>query len=215
MLADAAHYDDGRCTASGLTAQTALDHHHVVDHGFVWLSFVDPSRDELLELQERFGLHEVAVDDILLRHDRPKFETYPGEVYFVVLRTAYYGDDARLHFGELAVFLGRDFVVTSRKGGAHAQGSARTALEARPDLLAHGVSAVLWAILAKVVRDIGPVVDALDDDLIDLEGDVFSDNDTDPTWRSSSPTVRTSRCARSRAGRPSSRCRPSSPACSG
>ncbi len=151
--------------------------------GFDWLSFVDPSREELLELQARFGLHEVAVRDILLRHDRPKFEAYPDDVYFVVLRTAYYGSDARAHFGELAVFLGRDFGVTCRKGGAHAQGSARAALEARPDLLVHGVGAVLWAILAKVVGDIRPVVDQLDDDLIDLEADVFSDTDSDPTRR--------------------------------
>lgn len=150
---------------------------------FVWLSFVDPSVEEMHELRRRFGIHELVCSDILSRHDRPKFEAYDDDVLLVVLRTAYFGDDARAHFGELAVFLGDTFVVSARKGGQHAQGSARASLEARPDLLEHGVSAVLWAILAKVVGDIRPVVDELDEQLTVLEERVFSDEDHDPTRR--------------------------------
>jgi magnesium transporter len=183
VLVDAAHYHDGACTARELTFDGALEVHHE-NHGFVWLSFVDPSRAEMDELRQRFGLHELAAEDILSKHERPKFETYDDDIYLIVLRTAYYGmEDARVHFGELAVFLGDTFVVSARKGGAHAQGSARESLEARPDLLAHGVSAVLWAILGKVVADIRPVVDALDENLVDLEIEIFSDDHGDSTRR--------------------------------
>src|SRR5262249_21979111 len=151
------HYREGLCTAAGLGVDQALALHRG-EHGFVWLSFVDPSAEEFDELKRTFGLHELAGTDILSRHDRPKFEVYDDDVYLVVLRTAYYGPDGRAHFGELAVFLSDTFVVSARKGGQHAQGTARASLEARPDLLEHGVAAVLWVILAKVVADIRPVV---------------------------------------------------------
>jgi magnesium transporter len=181
MLVDAAHYHEGLCTAAGLGVDQALELHG--DRGFVWLTFVDPSEDELLYLRETFGLHELVGRDILARHDRPKFEAYDDDVLLVVLRTAYFGADRRAHFGEIAVCLSNDFVVSARKGGQHAQGSARRALEARPDLLEHGVSAVLWAILDKVVSDLRPVVAELEETLVELEEQVFSDEDTDPTRR--------------------------------
>jgi magnesium transporter len=183
MLVGAAHYHDACCTAEGLSTDDALRLHDE-DPGFVWLSFVDPSSEELRDLQDRFGLHEVAGEDILARHDRPKFEAYDDDVYLVVLRTAVYDPEARkARFGELAVFLGETFVLSTRKGGPHAQGSARASLHTRPDLLGKGVSAVLWVILAKVVSDLRPVVEQLDDDLMDLEEDVFSEDGGDDITR--------------------------------
>jgi magnesium transporter len=141
MLVGAAHYETGACTAEGLTLDAALDLHRR-DGGFVWLSFVDPGPEELRGLADTFGLHELACADILSLHECPKFECYDDDVYLVILRTAYYGDDHRAHFGELAVFLGDTFVVTARKRGPHSQRSARATLLERGDLLAHGVSAV-------------------------------------------------------------------------
>jgi magnesium transporter len=183
MLVDAAHYHEGSCTARGLSHDAALAVHQERP-GFVWLSFVDATQAELAGLRDTFGLHELAGEDMLLRHERPTFEVYDGDRYLVVLRTARYDPEQRTaQFGELAVFLGETFVVSSRRGGAHAQGTARANLQARPDLLSHGVSAVLWAIVAKVVSDIRPVVDALDEDLVELESLIFSDAVADHTRR--------------------------------
>ena len=181
MLVGAAHYEDGLCTAEELSVDAALDIHRQ-DAGFVWLSFVDPGAEELHALAGALGLHELACEDILSAHECPKFESYDDGMYLIVLRTARdEADERRARFGELAVFLGDSFVVTARKRGPHAQGSARATLLARSDLLACGISAVLWAILSKVVADIRPVVAALDRDLVELEAQVFCDDDTDPT----------------------------------
>src|SRR5262249_19492179 len=82
VLAAAAPHSDGASPARGLGAGAALASHRR-DDGFVWLSFVDPAPEELRDLQYGFGLHEVAGEDMLARHERPKFEAYPGPVYLV------------------------------------------------------------------------------------------------------------------------------------
>jgi magnesium transporter len=182
MLVGGAHYLEGTRVGGELTVAEALRTRRE-QPGFVWLSFVDPTPDELGEVAGALDLHELVVDDALSAHERPKFERHDGG-YLVVLRTAFYDAELRrARFGELAVVLGDRYVVTARKGGTHAQGSARAKLEARPDLLANGVSAVLWTVLTKVVDDIHPVIEALDDDLIEVEAQVFSDNGDDPTRR--------------------------------
>lgn len=180
MLTDAVVYEGGRVRESGLTIAEALR----VDRagpGFLWLSFVDPTEAELAELREGFGLHELVAEDILSPHERPKFEAFDGDAHLMILRSASHHGD-RVHFGELAVYVGDGFVLSARKGGPHAQGSARAVLESRPDLLEKGEGSVLWAILDKAVTDIRPVVDALDEELIQLEADIFSDSE-DPTQR--------------------------------
>jgi magnesium transporter len=106
---------------------------------------------------------------------RPKLEAYDGEVHLVILRTARYDDAAEeIDFGEISVFLAPTFVITVRQGVASELHGARLRLEQRPELLAVGPAAVLWAILDHVVDDYAPVVRGLEDDIDQLEATVFS-----------------------------------------
>lgn len=181
MLTDAVVYEGGRLRQSGLTIAEALRLHRGDGSGFLWLAFVDPTEAELAQLREGFDLHELVAEDILSAHERPKFEEFDGDDHLMILRSAHHNGDG-VHFGELAVYLGDGFVLSARKGGAHAQGSARARLESRPDLLEKGEGSVLWAILDKAVTDIRPVVDTLDEELIELEADIFTDAE-DPAPR--------------------------------
>ena len=107
--------------------------------GFVWLGLFEPTPEELAEVRESFGLHELAVEDAQTFHLRPKVEPYEGDVQLVILRTARY-DDAReeVDFGEISVFVGPTFVITVRQGVASELRGARTRLEHRPELLEGG-----------------------------------------------------------------------------
>jgi magnesium transporter len=145
--------------------------------GFVWLGIVEPEPEELEQVQERFGLHDLAVEDAQSFHLRPKVEQYEDDakVLFVVLRTARYDDDREeVDFGEVSVFLSERFVITVRQGAASDLHDARLRLERRPELLGEGPGAVLWAILDKVVDDYAPVVEGLERDIEEVEKTVFS-----------------------------------------
>jgi magnesium transporter len=179
VIVDCAHYRDGRRQHEG---PMELDRAAAIctaedGAGFVWLGIVEPEEEELELVQARFGLHDLAVEDAQSFHLRPKVEQYEDDerVLFVVLRTARYDDDREeVDFGEVSVFLSQRFVITVRQGVASDLHGARLRLERRPELLAEGPGAVLWAILDKVVDDYAPVVEGLERDIEEVEKTVFS-----------------------------------------
>ncbi|MFF4259642.1 magnesium and cobalt transport protein CorA [Streptomyces sp. NPDC001663] len=149
-------------------------------HDFVWLGLHEPSETEFAEVAEIFGLHPLAVEDAVLAHQRPKLESY-GDVLFAVFKTVTYVEHEQLtatsevvDTGEIMVFAGRDFVITVRHGRHGSLGPLREDLEARPEQLAKGPSAVLHAIADHVVDDYLTVTDAVQDDIDEVESEVFS-----------------------------------------
>jgi magnesium transporter len=182
VIVDCAHYRNGRRQRE---EPMSLDEAAAIcagpEEGFVWMGLVEPSADELAEVQERFGLHELAVEDVQSFHLRPKLEIYDESVYFLVLRTVRYGE-GRVDFGEISLFIGAGFVISVRQGGASDLHPARLRLEKHPELLREGTAAVLWAVLDQVVDDYAPVVEGLERDIEELEGTVFA-GDVAPTER--------------------------------
>jgi magnesium transporter len=144
--------------------------------GLAWIGLRRPTEDEFAAVAEEFGLHELAVEDALLAHQRSKLERY-GETFFVVLRAARYLDKPEVvEFAELHVFVGPDFVVTVRHGDMPDLARVRRRMESEPDLLARGTEAILYAIVDRVVDDYGPVVAGLDNDIDQIEAEIFSGN---------------------------------------
>jgi magnesium transporter len=145
------------------------------ERGFVWIGLVEPDAAELAEVQARFGLHDLAVEDAQTFHLRPKVEKYEeADIVFAVLRTArYLAESDEVEFGEVSVFLSRRFLITVRHGAASDLHGARQRLERRPELLREGPPAALWAILDKIVDDYAPVVEGLEQDVEEVEATVF------------------------------------------
>jgi magnesium transporter len=151
--------------------------------GFVWVELVEPTTPEFEAVRREFDLHELAVEDAVKAHQRPKLERY-GDTLFVVLKTVAYEGEARMvETGEVMLFVGRDFLVTVRHGPAGGLGGVREELERRPDLLALGPTAAMYALIDRVVDCYRPVAEAVDDDIEELEGAVFSDARTNPVER--------------------------------
>ncbi|HET6855903.1 MAG TPA: magnesium and cobalt transport protein CorA, partial [Streptomyces sp.] len=141
--------------------------------GMAWIGLHRPSEAEILTLAAEFDLHPLAVEDAMEAHQRPKLERY-GETLFVVLRAARYLDAAEeVDFGELHVFVGRDFVITVRHGAAPDLSAVRTRMEETPELMALGPEAVLYAILDAVVDGYAPVVEGVQNDIDEIETEVF------------------------------------------
>jgi magnesium transporter len=141
--------------------------------GVAWIDLYRPTDEEFSEVAREFGLHELAVEDTLHAHQRPKLERY-GSTLFCVLKSARYVDETEtVEFGEIHVFAGRGFVVTTRHDDACDMTSIREGLEARPDLLRRGPIAILHAIMDRVVDDYHPVVAGLENDIDEIEDEVF------------------------------------------
>ncbi|MEU5187689.1 magnesium and cobalt transport protein CorA [Streptomyces klenkii] len=170
----AAVYRDGRRVATPDSLADTYRLLHEQPEGMAWIGLHRPSERELLSLAEEFGLHQLAVEDALEAHQRPKLERY-GDTLFVVLRAARYLDaPEEVDFGELHVFVGRDFVITVRHGAAPDLSAVRRRMEATPELLSLGPEAVLYAILDAVVDGYAPVVAGVQNDIDEIETEVFS-----------------------------------------
>jgi magnesium transporter len=175
MIVDCAHYRDGRRQHEAPMRPEDAAAICRAEPGFVWLGMVEPEPGELANMQEVFGLHELAVEDAQSFHLRPKVEQYGEGISFVVLRTArYVAEREEVEFGEIAIFIGPSFLITVRQGAASDLHGARLRLEQRPQLLKVGPHAALWAILDKVVDDYAPVVEGLERDIEDVERTVFA-----------------------------------------
>ncbi|MHC5702979.1 magnesium and cobalt transport protein CorA [Streptomyces tirandamycinicus] len=172
-LVDAALYRDGRRMET--PASLAEIYHRLPGEPgtMAWIGLFRPSPAQLWEAAEQFGLHELAVEDAIVAHQRPKLERY-GKTLFVVLRPARYLDEAEeVDFGEIHVFVGPEFVLTVRHSQAPDLAVVRSRLEADPDLLALGPEAVLYAILDAVVDGYAPVIAGLLHDIDEIETEVF------------------------------------------
>jgi magnesium transporter len=185
MIVDSAHYKDGsRQHDEALTPEEAAERAKSAESGeFVWIGIHEPEAGDLDRLAALFGLHELAVEDAQNAHQRPKIEDY-DDAFFIVLKTAHYHEDREVvHFGEIHIFAGAGYVITVRHGPGSELASARQRLEARPDLLRLGAASAVWAVLDKVVDDYIPVADAIEDDIEEVETDVFDDDVPAPTAR--------------------------------
>jgi magnesium transporter len=167
-------YVDGGRVASPPSLEETFGSLREIDDAMAWIALYKPDLDSVTSLADEFGLHALAVEDAVHAHQRPKLERY-GDTLFVVLRAARYVDEAEeVEFSELHVFVGPDFVITVRHGEAPQLASVRARMERDRDLLAQGPEAVLYAILDEVVDEYLPVVNGLENDIDEIETEVFS-----------------------------------------
>ena len=141
---------------------------------YVWIELQDPDAAEMEAVARLFGLHELAVEDAAVAHQRPKVEAY-DDFYFLVFKTTRYDRETReASFGELHVFLGAGYVIVVRHGEAGEADRVRHRLErTHPELLKGGPAAIVWGILDAVVDDYRPVVAELDRDIEEIEEGIF------------------------------------------
>jgi magnesium transporter len=174
-------YEDGRRRVGGLALEDAHEASRRED-AFVWIGLFEPTEEEFDSVRREFELHELAVEDAIKAHQRPKLETY-GDSLFLVLKTArYLEEEEAVEFGEILLFIGEGFIITVRHGET-ALHDVRLRIEQRPDLLRCGPGAALYAIVDRIVDDYVPVIAGLDRDIREVEGEVFSHSRSNPAER--------------------------------
>ncbi len=175
VIVDNAIYIDGRRAVEPRSLQETYEACRE-QRGVAWIGLYKPTEEEFGSVAGELALHSLAVEDAVKAHQRPKLERY-GHTLFIVLRPARYLDESEtVEFGEIHVFIGQDFVVTVRHGEAPALAEVRSRLEDEPELLRLGPAAILYAVMDRVVDDYAPVVDGLENDIDEIEAEVFGGN---------------------------------------
>ena len=183
MIVDCAVYEDGRRRAGGVELDDAYDACRAETGAWVWIGLYEPGEDEFDSVAREFELHELAVEDAIKAHQRPKLEMY-GDTIFLVLKTARYWDETEsIQSGQIMLFVGRSFIISVRHGAISDLHPVRLEIEKRPDLLGCGPGAVLHGIVDRVVDDYAPVLAGIEDDIEELEDEIFSPARTNPTER--------------------------------
>lgn len=157
-------YRDGKRAEQIALLETPLRN---PDDEFIWIGVSEPTSEEMARLQAMFGLHPLAVEDALNGKQVPKIDIY-GDQLFVVVKTAHLEGD-KIAYGETCIFVGKQHFITVRHGSARSHQQLRQQLEQSPQLLAHGPDYVLHAIIDFVVDGYLPIVETIEDRVLDLE----------------------------------------------
>ncbi len=182
VIVDCAVYENGRRVAGSLPIRGSRSA-AARSGGYVWLGLYEPTEEEFADATAEFDFHEMAVEDALVAHQRPKLDLYDDSILTVLKTARYLDDEEAVEFGEILVLLGTEFIVVVRHGAAAPLTAVRQRLESDPPTLGLGPSAVLYGILDAVVDGYIPVVEGLDKDISELEKDVFSSDRTNPAER--------------------------------
>jgi magnesium transporter len=172
MIVDCAVYEDGRRRPGELPIVDACAASQR-ENAFVWIGLHEPTEAEFDSVRREFGLHELAVEDAITAHQRPKLEVYDDTLLVVLKPARQAGPQGSIEFGEILVFLGEGFIITVRHAEA-ALHEVRLRTEERPELLRCGPGAALYAIVDRIVDDYQPIISALDREIEEVEREVFS-----------------------------------------
>ena len=143
---------------------------------FVWVALKDPEQAEVERLQEEFNLHELAVEDASHGHQRPKIEEYGSSIFVVLHMIESQGEDLRT--GEVAIFVGPQYVISVRRESIKGFAEVRRRCEDEPELLQHGPAYVLYVLMDTVVDRYFPVIDTLTHEIEEIETRIFSGHTT-------------------------------------
>jgi magnesium transporter len=171
MLINCVAYQDGK--RLGEITKEEISDYVKRPECFVWVAIRDPQPAELAEMQEEFGLHELAVEDATGGHQRPKIEEY-GDSVFAVLHVPQLRG-ATVEVGELDLFVGRNYVLSVRHRFEPGFQAVRDRVEAEPEMLAKGAGFVFYALMDNVVDRYFPLVDQLEVELEAIEARIFNE----------------------------------------
>lgn len=147
-----------------------------VGKSFVWLHLHEPGEDDLHRVRDAFGIHALAIDDALARNQRSKVVRY-GDGLACIARAAHYDEEAKqVSFGDIHIFHTPTALITLTYDDAADVDALGERLDEDPDLVRLGPDAVLYLVLDEVVNTYGPVSQALEDDIADVEDDVFAED---------------------------------------
>lgn len=139
---------------------------------FVWISLLKPSAMILAQVKEEFGLHELAIEDATVQHQRTKIESY-GDTLFIVLKTV--KQQEKLEFGSTYVFLSPRFIISIRQNNNLEEGHLVDFCRNNVGRLKQGPGFIFYSLMDYIVDQYNPIIEQFDQRLSSLERYIFSE----------------------------------------
>lgn len=172
-------YRGGVLEAEGFAIADLSDHLAEPDTT-VWADLRAPSKQQLHELAGELGLHELAVEDALGRHQRPKLDRYATHLFLSCHAVRLRLETASLEESEIDAFVNRRWLITVRKGDGFPIEPVLERWDRSPDLAVHGVSFLLYGLLDVVVDEYFDAVEAFDAYYDEVSDGIFTEHPLDP-----------------------------------
>jgi magnesium transporter len=142
----------------------------------MWVDLCSPTEDDLAELSGELGWHQLAVEDAVYEHQRPKLDRYDGHLFLTVYALRFDDDTGEVSKAELAAFITERVLVTVRKGEGFDIDAVVRQWDSQAELAKSGVAFLLHGLLDSVVDGHLDAAQGLDDQIDALEDTVFADN---------------------------------------
>jgi magnesium transporter len=168
-------YRHGALEAEGFPV-TEIGEHLRHEDVTVWLDLYNPDAADLAVLIDEFGLHPLAVEDAVQRHERPKLDRYPDHLFLSAYAVHLDATTAELVSSELAAFITPRALITVRKDGGFSADRLVERWDGSPDLAVHGVAYLLHGLLDDVVDGHFVAVQCLDDQIEQLQEELFAED---------------------------------------
>ena len=170
---------DGAVIATGFPVSEVSEHLEVPDT-MVWVDFCSPDKAQLIELAQELNIHELAVEDALSEHQRPKVDYYDTHLFLSCHSVKVDGVAGALRATEIDAFVGPRWLITVRKNEDFSMAPVRDRWDRSPDLLAHGVGFLLYGLLDIVVDGYFDGTQVFDDYYDTVSEGLFADVPLDP-----------------------------------
>ena len=146
-------------------------------NGLTWIHVDQPGPLEAALVAERFGFHELDIEDVLSKRQRPKIDEYESYA-FIVLHFPFYDKTVqRLNAAELDIFIGSDFVITLPNVEllpvTHLFDRCEKDEELRDEIFSKGSGYLLYHILDDLFDYCFPILDKIGWKLDAIEDDLF------------------------------------------
>ena len=178
-LAHSRAWRGGKVVAENFAVSEVSEHLAPAD-ALVWVDFCAPDKDTLDELAAELELHELAIEDALSEHQRPKVDYYATHLFLSCHAVRVDGDHAALDTTEIDAFVGPRWLITVRKDDGFTMAPVVQRWGRSPDLLAHGVGFLLYGLLDLVVDGYFDAAQVFDDYYDTVSEGLFADVPLDP-----------------------------------
>jgi magnesium transporter len=165
-------YRHGNLEASDFEVEDVSEHLKDPD-AVVWVDFHSPTESELAAIGAELGLHELAIEDALTEHERPKFDRYDGH-RFLSAKAVWFDDDGKLTPAEVSAFI-TDRALVTVHGGQFDFDDVLQRWDSATDLVKVGVGFLLHGLLDSIVDGHLNAAQKLDDEIEALEEGLFEE----------------------------------------
>ena len=145
---------------------------------FVWVNIEGLEQIDLIRaVGTRFGLHDLALEDVVHTHQRPKSEAYDDH-HFLIVRMPVADDFP--HTEQVSLFVGPAFVICFQERPGDCFDPVRARLrDPKSRLRQNGPDFLAYALIDSVIDSYFPVLERMGDDLEDIESAALDESGGD------------------------------------